>query len=120
MRIVDRKTFLSLPADRVFAKYEPHVCGHLSIKGNTMDGCNDFFVTLLDAVSSVDADSSSDTWDTLEKAGIESDTDGESGKEIKTEFSGITRDGLHEDGQLFLVLSADDVKALIDRLTECL
>ena len=104
MRIVNRKEFLSLPANTVFSKYEPDVFEGLMIKGATIfDGKTaiDFFYDDIDGAIEVEGSS-------------------EHGVNVNIDFSSGGRDGCFENEQLFAVYENDDVRALILRLALCL
>lgn len=104
MRIVNRETFLAMPAGTIFAKYTPHIFGELGIKEETIG--QDFVVQDL---SPWFGDSSEAHWDTLERV-----AKGEESPPLEFDFAG--RDGLFDQEQLFAVLGREDVKALIARL----
>ena len=109
MRIVDRETFLAMPEGTVFAKYQPSVFEHLSIKGETIG--NDFYYQqIVDAVEAPN----SDRWAAL------LDESQVSGRELEMDFETQGRDGCFDDDQLFAVFSKQDVAQLIDRLKRCL
>lgn len=108
MRIVDRKTFLGMPAGTVFSKYRPCVFGDLHIKGSTV-GTNDFQVQQIHDAIDCDGDFS----DILFAAT-------ESGQSISMDFDSLGRDGLFEEGVLFAVWERTDVLRLIDRLNRAL
>lgn len=116
MRIVNRKTFLELPANTLFAKYEPYVFGPLEIKGETcfVDGAaiNDFSTTgpLAEAI---DCMSSHELVELLREAEM-------FGNSVDMDFAAEGRDGLFEDGQLFAVFDSADVSKLIERLKLCI
>lgn len=110
MRIVDHKTFLSLPAGTVFSKYSPGAFDSLAIKGETV-GTIDFFVQEID--SAVDAEDSSDLYEKLEAAQA-------TGTSLTMDFSCEARDGMFEPDQLFAVWEKADVEGLIARLQQCL
>jgi len=106
MRIVDRKTFLSLPDETLFSKYEPCVFGDLKIKGETV-GTNDFLTQqICDAIR---CDDSGEFADILFSAQ-------ETGYSFAMDFDYMGRDGLFDDDQLFAIWETVDIIALIDRL----
>lgn len=109
MRIVDRQTFLAMPAGTVFAKYRACVFGDLMIKGEASAG-PDFYCQQI--VDSIDALDSHGFVETLTRA----ERDGASGPEIAMNFNYEGRDGLFDKGQLFAVWSREDVEGLIERL----
>jgi hypothetical protein len=112
MKIVDRKTFLSLPAGTLFSKYEPCVLDDLCIKGESRlpSGDNDpgdFWEQQI--AGAIDAVNSGDYSEKL----FESQ---EHGTSIKFDFYCEGRDGLYDAAQLFAVWEPDDVRQLISRL----
>jgi hypothetical protein len=111
MKIVDRRTFLAMPAGTVFAKYQPCVFEDLRIKGETTPTGNDFWSQEL--CGPVDAVSTEDFVDKLQSAE-------DNGDEVALDFDNEGRDGLYEAGQLFAVWTAADVTALIARLHRAL
>lgn len=111
MLIVDRKTFMAMPAGTVFAKYEPCVFGDLSIKEDTI-GDIDFCVQEIIPWFTNTVDFS--TWaDALEAA-----ANGVPSPPLDYDICG--RDGMFEVDQLFAVFERHDVEALIARLTKSL
>ena len=109
MKIVDRKTFLSMPSETIFSKYHPCVFEELCIKGETWG--YDFLVqTLADAIESSD---SGEFVDVLDRSIS-------TGESISMDFESQGRDGLFDDDQLFAVWERDDVRGLIARLDRCL
>jgi hypothetical protein len=110
MKIVNRSTFLSLPAGTVFAKYKPYVFDDLQIKGENC-GDNDYFYQGL--VGSIDYASSQDFMETLEGAEREH-------RSVPMDFDTQGRDGCFDAKQLFAVFEPDDVTQLIARLHRAL
>lgn len=114
MKIVDRKTFLAMPSDTVYAKYQPCVFEELSIKSDTIyDGeraIDWFYQPIVDAVDAFD---SREWYAFLELSR-------ETGASISMNFEIEDRDGEFDQDQLFAVLEKQDVKALIDRLQRAL
>jgi hypothetical protein len=110
MKIVDRKTFLALPAGTVYAKYVPSVFEGLCIKGDSLE--NDWFYQQIgaDAIDSMD----SGDW------GAKLDLSEQTGCELAMDFDCQGRDGCFDDDQLFAVFSNLDVEQLIERLRRCL
>jgi hypothetical protein len=114
MKIVDRKTFLALPAGVVYAKCAPWVFDGLCIKGDTIyanvnNEAIDFFYFGIGADSIAAHDSGE--WGELLDASLET------GRELAMSFDIQGRDGCFEDDQLFAVFSEQDVKLLIERLS---
>lgn len=115
MRIVDRQTFLTLPAGTVYAKFgDPNEerCfdfGAVEIKDDTVAGCDWYAVQL---AGNFEAAANTNEWvDECERmlAGEES-----SAIDLET----MCRDGLFDAGQKFAVFSQADVDALIARLAK--
>ena len=118
MKIVDRKTFLSYPADTLFSKYEPCKFGSMMIKGDTLNhertefkapdaGLTDFQVQQIE--DAVLADSTG-VFDILEHCK-------ETGESFDIDLDCWGRDGLYEQHQLFVVWEKEDVQKLMNRLT---
>ena len=106
MKIVNRKTFLGMPAGTVFAKFSPHIFGDLCIKGESIGDIDFFYQQIVDAIAARDSGEEVDILD----AALEE------GAELEFDFYCETRDGLYEQDQLFAVWSAKDVRTLIGRL----
>ena len=105
MKIVDRKTFLSLPGEVLFSRYEPCVFDPLEIKGQTLE--NDFLTTRInDAIDCIDSSEFIDFLDCAEETGIS----------LPLNFESTERDGCHDDDQLYAVWEPKDVIQLIERL----
>lgn len=111
MKIVDRATFLAMPAGTLFSKYEPCIFQAPCIKGDTTQLGNDFWEQEL--AGPIDASSTEDWVDKLQAS---QDT----GVEMAIDLDCQGRDGLHDKDQLFAVWSHDDVRALIERLGRAL
>lgn len=108
MKILNRKDFIELPAEVVFAYYKPMVFDRLSIRGSSSE--TDFYVQ--DIVDAVDCDSSDEFVDKVDAC--------EKGESISLAFNSVSRDGMYEDEQLFAVWERADVERLIARLQETL
>jgi len=110
MRIVDRQTFLAMPAGTVFSKYEPCVFGNLEIKGESTTRAQGEFVDFWsqDLAGALKAESSDAYLDACDAA--------EAGQSIAIDLDCQSRDGLYEQGQLFAVWEQEDIQALIQRL----
>lgn len=110
MKIVDRKTLLSMPAGTVFSKYEPvALFGTLCVKGDSLS--NDFYYQ--DITGPVDAVTAGECHEVM----LAAEADGEP---VPLDFHHEGRDGLYDANQLFAVWEAKDVLALIDRLHEAM
>lgn len=102
MRIVDRATFLALPAGTVYAKWSPLEFGELAIKCGTCESGNDWVYQSLDML---EGDSP-----------LDSLMDLDAGKEVAVDMDYTSRDGLYTEDIRFAVWSPEDVQALILRL----
>jgi hypothetical protein len=111
MKIVDRKTFLALPEDTLFAKYAPCYVEELTIKGETLTGSDDFYYQAI--ALAVDANDSEEMFHRLHESQ-------ETGCSVPMNFDVQGRDGCFDEGQLFAVYERQDVEALIERLKRCL
>jgi hypothetical protein len=109
MKIVNLKTFLALPPDTLFSKYEPSVFRDLEIKGETLP--HDFQTTgsLASCISSSSCD---DLYQQLDRSVLTAES-------LKMDFDVGERDGCFDGNQLFAVWEDDDVIALIERLQRC-
>lgn len=105
MKIVDRKTFLAMPAGTVFCKFRPSLFGDICIKESTI--CDvDFFVQYLhDAVECSDSEEFFQRCDIAQR-----------GVRVAMDFERGSRDGCYDKEQLFAVWDSKDVDALIARL----
>lgn len=109
MRIVDRKTFLAMPANTVFSKYQRINFGSLMIKGKTIG--QDFYLQQIeDAIASR---SDVEFFDLLENALA-------TGHSLAMDFHAEGRDRLFDPEQMFAVWEPADVAALIARLQQCM
>lgn len=109
MRIVDRKTFLAMPAGTVFAKYAPCYFEALAIKGDTWG--DDFLVQWI--ADAIECTGSSDFDARLFHAQ-------EFGDSLPMDLNSAGRDGCFDMDQLFAVFESADVVGLIVRLQEAL
>ena len=109
MKIVNRKTFLSLPADTLFSKFDPCVFGDLCIKGNSIGDTDFVYQSITDAIACND---SGEFVDKLLVAQA-------SGESVGMDFDCQGRDGMFDAEQLFAVWEPADVAALIARLGRC-
>lgn len=109
MRIVDRKTFLALPPETVFCKYEDGCFGDVGIKHESWD--IDFIVC--DLIGQFNVKSSDEHFDLLDDAE-------KTGKDYPFSFDETYRDGMFDEDQLFAIFSPDDIKNLANRLLKTL
>jgi len=110
MRIVDRATFLALPTNTVYQKYEPVFFGPISIK---LDSLSADWIEL--DVSNPDFKEASDSG-----AWAELCSQMEDGRSIPLYMESCVRDGLFDTNQLFAVWEPHDIKLLIEKLRACL
>jgi len=110
MRIVNRKTFLALPENTVYAKHFEEDCfNELQIKGETWS--NDFLYEDLN-----DFDDNDTSEERYEKIGRMRDN----GESFPLRLDSSSRDGLFEDDQWFAVYDDNDVEKIIERLKKTL
>lgn len=114
MKIVDRVTFLAMPAGTVFQKYKPHIFKGLEVKGETWG--NDFIAAPLaaDGPWPLDCDSSEQRIERLLAMADEGVSSG------PLDFDSTARDGCFDRDQLFGVWERADIEGLIARLQEAL
>lgn len=111
MRIVDWKTFITLPYGAVFAKYEPTVLGSLMVKGDVVhhgDTPADFFCLDL-ATCFADPCAKLGYEETLEAAARD-------GVSIRLDFEKWSRDATFNEDQLFAIYEPDDLRDMINVL----
>lgn len=115
MKIVNRETFLQVPENTVYSKFEPNCFDGIEIKGETYfnDAGKpiDFYSQQIS--DAVDYESV-DEFDFILQSSIDN------GTEFKMNFNLESRDGMYDAGQMFAIWDADDVKALIARLQKTL
>jgi hypothetical protein len=104
VRIVDRATFLTLPAGTVYAKWEPCCFGTLNIKCD-MRGDTDWYSIELNDCIDVGNGEPIDALDRLND-----------GNEVGVDLDYEYNDGMYDLDQRFAIWSAADVDALIARL----
>ena len=98
MKIVNLETFSKLPVGTVFSKWEPCVIDDLCVLTHMYDD-KDFCLVAL-----------SDPCDNIDLASGESEAG----------FNVAYCDGRYEENQLFAIWSEEDLKGLIERLTNSL
>ena len=103
MRVVDRKTFMKLPAGTAFQKGKPWVWGGLCFKSDQMD--NDWLYQQTDGI---DAKDSGEMF-----AGLDEMLATGASYPIET---ALIRDGCFDEDDLFLIYEVDD----IDQIQKCL
>lgn len=112
MKVVNRNTFLTMPAGTVFQKYSSlGNLGDLEVKACTPGKWTpDFLSCSLTSPwpkGPQNSDELFEKWDKIEKE-----------EEFTFEYEIGSRDGLYEEDQLFCVYDKSDVQALIDTLTK--
>lgn len=111
MKIIKRSAFVSLPANTLYAEYEHCFFGPLMIKGETLQGRNDW---LDQTIASAIVSHGDDFADTLMRAT-------ETGESISMDFDCEGRDGTFDsDDKLYAVWEPQDVVKLVNRLKRCL
>lgn len=107
MRIVNKKTFLELPAGTIYCKYGSIGCfGDLAIKEESL-GKDWYYIDLINGWEG--CENTEEFFDLMRKA--------EAGKEhFRNDLHTQSRDGLYEDGQLFAVYDRRDILQLILKL----
>lgn len=112
MKIVNRVTFLSLPENTLFAKYDSrNGFGPIEIKGNGPDEWQPDYIS--QDLMHPYAESSDDMTDLLER--VE-----QTGESFRLSFDSYGRDGLYEDEQLFAVFELTDLMGMYDAIAECI
>jgi hypothetical protein len=104
MKIVDRKTFLSLPKGTLFQKYEPCVTEELAVKFKSI-GDIDFYYMNIDGTFLIDSDGCNEETDIL-------DDSEKNGTSFDIEFNSIMRDGCFDKEQLFMIWEEKDIELL--------
>ena len=110
MKIVDRQTFLGMPAGTIYAKFDPHSIREPAIKGQTI-GSDWVVQSLTPYFEGADDDGAYFYIIDAMMAGKESPP-------VDYDFNG--RDGLFDQEQLFAVWSADDVRRLMTALRDAI
>ena len=116
MKIVNRETFLALPAGTLYATYQPCIFGDLMIKDESVEDASgkpiDFWKQEL--IPWFETSRDSGAW-------IDALTSIEAGGQSPVfDFDYPSRDGLFEESQLFAVFEKRDVEALLARLNQAL
>jgi hypothetical protein len=107
MKIVNRETFLKMPAETVYSEYKPCAFDQVCIKGETTG--NDFYVNYV--TQTLDCKNSEEFVDILFAAE-------KSGDSFPLDFDTEGRDGMFDDEQLFAVWDKQDIEGLIERLKQ--
>lgn len=109
MKIVNLKTFLELPPNTLYSKFDlkNYHFDNLEIKGDSWIDSNDFFS--LEIASAIEWGSQEEFWNPCEDAV-------ENGTSLKIDLDLDTRDGFFDQDQLFAIWEPNDVNLLIERL----
>lgn len=107
MKIVDRKTFLSLPSGILFQKFEPFIFGDLLIKKESYLEDNDF--------NYISFNNFKEVYRTQEFFDILSEMLYEN-KSYLIDFDCIARDGLYTTDEFYAIWEKEDIINLINVL----
>lgn len=108
MKIIDRKTFLAMPAYTLFSKWKPCSFGPLEIKGETWG--EDYLTQQI-----ADAVECSDSGDFFDKCCAAAET----GESLAMDLDCPGRDGCFDLDQKFAVWEREDILALLENLAAC-
>jgi hypothetical protein len=106
MKIVDRATFLKMPKNTLFSKYEPCCFEPFCIKMDSIQNIDFFYQQMHDSLSADDF--------------IIACHSMEAGDSIPVDMDIESRDGLFDKDQLFAIWEKQDIELLIKRLENCL
>lgn len=115
MHIVDRKTFLSMPANTVYSisHWTPSTMStsitDLLIKGDTVAGI-DYYEQCIPDFDYEDID---EKFDAISKSVT-------GGSPINTDFYVETRNAMFNKDQMYAIWDKEDIEGLISRLKQCL
>lgn len=112
MYIVDRKTFIAMPAGVVYQKYEPCVFKPISIKADSCGDIDWFYEVGIDGPDFADALDCGAWIDCCDRM--------EAGERIPAYFGVICRDGCFDSDQLFAIWEPDDIRGLIGQFQAAL
>lgn len=112
MYIVDRKTFIAMPAGTVYQKYGPCFFGPINIKADGCGGSRWFYAVGIDQPDFAEAVDSGAWLDCCDRM--------EAGERIPTYFGVICPDGLFDSDQLFAIWEPDDLRGLIGQFQTAL
>lgn len=109
MKIVNRKEFLALPENTLFAKCGDHDIGELHIKGETMG--NDFVSASFKGYEYEEASDFCSKFDKMVEEKIQLPF---------APYDDACRDGLFDEDQLFMIYDKEDIKKIIEMLQQCI
>lgn len=105
MKIVDRKTFLTLPPGILYCKTKPCHFGDIAIKYDTWT--NDWIYQSFPYFQE-ESDSSDAYFEAYQKL--------EKGESLTLDVDCAGRDGLYEEDEKFLIYEEKDIRILIEKL----
>lgn len=105
MRIVDRKTFLALPAGTFYREGEPWAFGDLCLKHDTL-GTNDWVEQHFENPEAKSSDELFDRFEEMLQQEASYPLDAEN----------TMRNGMFEDDSIFLIYEANDLRILRDAI----
>jgi len=111
MKIINRKTFLTMPAGTIYAKFEPCIFGDICIKERSSTITDDWIYQ--DIIAAIDVHDSNEFGEVLCRAE-------KTGESIPMDFYCTSRDDCFDAEQLFAVWERQDVESLIERLVKTL
>lgn len=115
MRIVDRKTFLSMPPNTVYSisdwtdKMPSSSITELFIKGDTVADA-DYYEQ---AIPDFDYENYDDKFEAIEESVNE-------GTSLKTDFYVEQRNAMFDEYQMYAIWEKEDIDRLIEKLKQCL
>lgn len=115
MRIVNRKTFLSMPSNTVYSISDwkencpSSSITDLLIKGDTVADA-DYYEQ---EVPDFDYENSDDKFEAIEESV-------KNGKSLKTDFYVEQRNAMFDEYQMYAIWEKEDIEGLIERLKQCL
>ena len=106
MKIVDYKTFISMPEGTLYAEYKPCYFGELYVKGETINDGNDWFLSR-----------TKESWQGDEQF-VDQCELMVAGNELRGDYDIQERDGMFDYNRMFLVYDKTDIQDLINHLTK--
>jgi len=108
MKIVNIETFLKMPEGTIYTKYQSFgMVNGFYLKGESIGDIDWWYMDLLLSTEAKDSD---EFFGLMDKA--------EYGKEFPVAYHTHSRDGLYEEEQMFLIYSEEDIKKLVDVLSD--
>ena len=109
MKLYRLKDFLLLPRGTVYSSYIPCVLSDLYIKGDSIKDFDFFTTDLIDCLKNTGSEDNQSKHEMLQI-----------GKNIPLDHDTGSRDGMFDEERLFAVYDTQDIKGLINTLTEAL